>query len=246
MTDPDETTRRLLRGVSSATATLVLLKKGVRTTFIAGARPLNPVGCRFVAEAYTLRFIPMREDLSAPEVLADPDYPPRKIVEEVPTGAALVIDARGVVSAGVIGGILAARLRLRGVAAIVTDGAVRDSVELAGCGMPVFCAGAASPASLTSHFGSDYQNPIGCGGVAVIPGDILIGDEDGVVVIPRGLAAEVAELASEQERLEGFLTGLVDQGRSTIGTYPPNEATRREYQDWLAAGGGAQTPGRKS
>jgi len=229
----DKTVLRRLHGVSSATASLILLKKGIRAMCISSARPLNPAHCRFVAEAYTLRFIPMREDLSVPEIMADPDYAPRKVIEEVPAGAALVIDARGNLEAGVIGGILATRLKLRGCAAIVTDGAVRDSAELMASGVPVFCAGATAPASLTAHFGADYQVPIGCGGVAVIPGDILVGDEDGVVVIPRALAAEVADLGLEQERLEGFLTGLVRDGRSTLGTYPPNPQTRAEYEAWI-------------
>lgn len=231
----DKTVLARLHGVSSATATLILLKKGIRAMCISSAKPLNPANCRFVAEAYTLRFIPMREDLSVPEVMANPDYAPRKVVEEVPAGAALVIDARGNLEAGVIGGILATRLKLRGCAAIVTDGAVRDSAELMTCGVPVFCAGSTAPASLTCHFGADYQVPVGCGGVAVIPGDILIGDEDGVVVIPRAMAAEVADLGLEQERLEEFLTGLVRDGRSTLGTYPPNSATREEYEAWVAA-----------
>lgn len=234
----DKNTLHLLRSVSSATATLILLKKGIRSTFIKTARPLNVANCRFVAEAYTLRFIPMREDLSTPAVLADGDYPPRKVIEDVPSGAALIIDARGVTDAGVIGGILATRLKLRGCAAVITDGAVRDSIELMNCGVPIFCAGNASPASLTCHFGADYQIPIGCGGVAIIPGDILIGDEDGVVVVPRALAAEVAEQGVEQERLEGFVTGLVDKGRSTIGAYPPNAETRLEYEEWVASESG--------
>ena len=225
-----------LAAISTATATLILLKHGIRACFIDGARPVRAAGCRFVAEAFTLRFIPMREDLSHPDVLGDPDYAPRKLIEEIPAGSALVIDARGVTNAGTVGEILVARLQERGCAALVTDGAVRDIAALRAAAMPVFCAGAAAPASLGSHYGSDYQNPIACGGVAVVPGDIVLGDADGAVLVPRALADAVAREAFEQERLERFLHMLVAGGRPTVGTYPPNAATRREYEAWLAAG----------
>lgn len=222
-----------LRDVSTATISLQLLKRGVRSTFMSGVRPLNTDDSRFVAEAHTLRFVPMREDLSTPDVLADKNYAPRKVVEQVPADAVLVIDGRSRTDCGVIGGILALRLRQRGCAAIVTDGAVRDSAELAQIGIPVFCAGAAAPATLNGHFGADEQTIIGCGGVAVIPGDILAGDGDGVILIPRALAAEIAKDGAEQERLESFLTSLIADGRPLIGTYPPNEETRRLYDEWV-------------
>jgi regulator of RNase E activity RraA len=231
---PDTMAR--LAAISTATATLILLKRGLRACFIAGARPIRAAGCRFAAEAFTLRFIPMREDLSHPDVLGDPDYAPRKLIEEIPAGSALVIDARGVTDAGTVGDILVARLQQRGCAALVTDGAVRDIAALRAASMPVYCAGAAAPASLGRHYGSDYQNPIGCGGVAIVPGDIVLGDEDGAVVVPRALADAVAQEAFEQERLERFLQGLIAAGRPTVGTYPPDAATRREYETWLAAG----------
>ncbi len=218
--------------VSCATITLILLKKGIRACFIDGARAVDPGNSRFVAEAFTLRFIPMREDISHPDVLGDPDYAPRKIVEEMPAGVALVIDARGVTHTGTVGGILAQRLKDRGCSAIVSDGAMRDVAEFPAIGMPVFCNGAAAPASLRSHYGSDFQMPIGCGNAAVVPGDIVKGDHDGVVVIPRAMANEVAAEAFEQERMENFLRGLIEQGRPAIGTYPPNEATLAEYETW--------------
>ncbi len=222
-----------LRNISTATISLQLLKRGVRSTFMNNVRALNSGDCRFVAQAHTLRFVPMREDLSTPEILADKNYAPRKVVEQVPAGAALVIDGRGRTDCGVIGGTLALRLRERGCAAIVTDGAVRDSAELAQIGMPVFCAGAAAPATLNGHFGADEQTIIGCGGVTVIPGDILVGDEDGVILIPRALVDEIARDGAEQERLESFLTSLIAGGRPLIGTYPPNDDTRQEYEAWL-------------
>ena len=226
-------TMEMLERVSTASISLQLLKRGIRSAFMSGIRPLNPAVCRFVAEAYTLRFVPMREDLSKPEILADPTYSPRLVIEEVPAGAALVIDARGVTDVGVVGGIFGIRLKDRGCAAIVTDGSVRDSVEMANCGFPVFCGGVASPASLGRHFGADHQRIIGCAGVAVVPGDILVGDEDGVMLVPRAMAEEVARDGVEQERLETFLSSLVARGRPVVGTYPPNAETRREYDEWV-------------
>jgi regulator of RNase E activity RraA len=225
-----------LAGISTATVTMQLLKRGLRNCFIRGARPLNAADCRFAAQAYTMRFIPMREDLSRIEVLGDPEYPPRKAVEDITPGMALVIDARGETGAGVIGDILAARLQERGVAAVVSDGPVRDGLEVAAGALPVFCAGAAAPASLNVHFGADLQRPIACGGVAVIPGDVLVGDGDGVVVIPQAMAAEVARDGAEQEQLEDFLKQRVAAGHPTIGTYPPNPETLQAYEEWKEAG----------
>jgi len=231
----NETISRLRR-ISTATATLILLKRGIRACHINGANPVKLENCKFVAEAFTLRFIPMREDLSVPEVLGDPNYAHRKMIEEVPAGAAIVVDARGITTTGTFGGILAVRLQDRGVAAIVSDGAMRDMADLLAGDLPIYCTGAASPASLTSHYGCDYQTPIGCGEVAVVPGDILLGDHDGVVVVPRAMADDVAGDAFEQERLERFLRHLIENGRPAMGTYPPNESTRLEYEEWLAAG----------
>lgn len=221
-----------LAGISTATVTMQLLKRGLRNCFIVGARPLNPRHSHFVAPAYTLRFIPMREDLSRVEVLGDPEYPPRKAIEDIPPGMALVIDARGEPGAGVIGDILTARLQERGVAAVVSDGPVRDGFAVAAGVLPIFCPGFAAPASLHVHFGADLQSPIACGGVAVIPGDILVGDNDGVVVIPAAMAQDIARDGAEQERLEGFLKSRVEAGHPTIGTYPPNEETLQGYDDW--------------
>lgn len=221
-----------LKTISTATATMQLLKRGIRNCFITGSRPLETGVSRFVAEAYTLRFIPMREDLSDPAVLGDREYPARKAFEDMPAGQALVIDARGEQRAGTFGDILVARLKVRGAAAVVTDGPVRDAAEVAKVGLPVFCSGAAAPASLNVHFGADLQRPIACGGVAVFPGDVLLGNEDGVVVIPRKLADEVARDGVEQEHLETFLKGRVEAGHPIFGTYPPNEETLAAYRAW--------------
>jgi regulator of RNase E activity RraA len=222
-----------LAGVSTATVTMQLLKRGIRACFITGARPLDTANASFVAEAYTLRFIPMREDLSDPKVLGDREYPPRKAIEDIAPGQALVIDARGDQRAGTIGDILTLRLHKRGAAAVVSDGPVRDAAAVAATGLPVFCSGAAAPASLNTHFGADLQCPIACGGVAVFPGDVLVGDGDGVVVIPRSLAAEVASGTAEQERLERFLKSRIAGGAGIFGTYPPDENTMDLYNEWL-------------
>jgi len=237
MTDQTVTEAHLddLREVSTATLTMQLLKRGLRSCFITGPRPLDAQNCCFVAPAYTLRFLPMREDLSTPDVLADPQYAPRKAIEDIPPGQAMVIDCRGEQGAGSIGDILALRLRQRGVAAVVSDGPVRDGIAVAETGLPVFCTGSVAPASLTAHYGADVQMPVACGGVSVFPGDILVGDNDGVVVIPRALVADVVPDAVEQERLETFLKSRIADGHPTIGTYPPNAETRAAYDAWRAA-----------
>lgn len=231
---PPDTLSRLV-GVSTATLSMQLLKRGLRACYLAGPRPVNPAAESFVAEAYTLRFIPYREDLADPAVLGDPEYAPRKAIEDIPPGQALVIDGRGDPRAGTIGDILCARLARRGIAAVVTDGPVRDLAAIRELDLPVFATGGAAPASLTVHVGADLQRPIGCGGVAVLPGDVLRGDGDGVVVIPRALAAEIAGDAIEQERLETFLKQRVLDGAPTIGTYPPDAGTLAAYRDWCAA-----------
>ena len=219
-----------LRGVTTATVTMQLLKRGIRRTAMAGVSPLTPGGERVVGVAYTLRYIPMREDLANAKVLGAPDYAPRVAIEDCPPGAILTIDARSDADCGVIGDILAERLKQRGVAAVVTDGAVRDAVGVAGTGLAVWCAGAAAPASITTHAGGDLQSPIGCGDVAVIPGDVLVCDDDGVAVIPQALAAEVARDGAEQERLEAWIQARIAEGRPTAGLYPPNEVTLAEYE----------------
>ena len=227
-----EETLGRLKEISTATASLQLLKRGIRNCYITGPKPLDMAVSRFVAEAYTLRFIPMREDLSDPAVLGDREYAARKAFEDIPAGQALVIDARGEQRAGTLGDILVARLKVRGAAAVVSDGPVRDAAEVARIGLPVFCTGGAAPASLNQHFGADLQRPIACGGVAVFPGDVLLGNEDGVVVIPRALADEVARDGLEQERLEVFLKSRIEAGAPIFGTYPPSEETLAAYRVW--------------
>ena len=226
----DPQTLATLAKVSAATVSSQLRKRGLRNVFVANARPLNPASCRFVAEAYTLRFTPAREDLSRDELLADPNYPPRKAVEAIPAGHALVVDCRGDTRAGVLGDILVLRLKIRGAIAVVADGPMRDAAELMAMDFPIFCNGAAAPPSLTVHYGADLQCAIACGGVTVLPGDVLVGDADGVVVVPRALAGEVARDGAEQEALEVFLKRRIAEGHSTVGTYPPDEATMKAYE----------------
>lgn len=235
MNDRMTETLALLARASTATLSMQLLKRGLRTIWMRGPMPLRPAAHRFVAPAYTLRFIPMREDLGGHEMLADPAYPPRRAIEDCPPGHALVIDCRGVPDAAMAGDILITRLKARGVAALVGDGPVRDAEAVAGLGFPVFCAGACAPAGLSRHFGADIGRPIACGGVAVFPGDILAGDGDGVVVIPRALAAEVAAAAVEQEEMEAFLQRRIADGAPVPGTYPPNAETRAAYEAWRLA-----------
>ena len=221
-----------LRAVSVATVAMQLLKRGLRHTFIQGARPLNPQHACFAAEAYTLRTIPMREDLSTPEVLADPEYPQRKAIEGCPPGQVLVCDSRGEQRAGMLGDILITRLMVRGVAAFVTDGPMRDAAAVAAIAFPTFCTGSAAPASLAAHFAAAVQDPIACGGVAVFPGDVLVGDPDGACVIPRGIADDVARAADEQEQIEAFILERIRDGAPVPGTYPPTEATLAAFEAW--------------
>ncbi|MEL0110858.1 MAG: ribonuclease activity regulator RraA [Rickettsiales bacterium] len=229
-------TRETLKRISTATITLQLLKRGIRNTFMRGVAPLAAMDERLVGEAVTLRFIPMREDISTPAILADKNNAQRVAIDTIPEGAVLVIDARGVSDCAALGDILAERIKQRGGAGVVTDGGVRDAAAVAAVGVPIFAAGPAAPASLTAHTPVDRDLPIGCGGVAVIPGDIIVGDGDGVVVIPQALADEVARDGLQQEGIEAYIKLQVEKGRSTIGLYPPDDAIRAEYAEWLAAG----------
>jgi regulator of RNase E activity RraA len=233
-------TLRTLGTVSTATLTTQLMARGLRNTYLAGLAPLNPGRSRLVGEAFTLRCIPSREDLDVLSVFQDYDHPQRKAVESVPPGAVLVIDARGKTRAASLGHILATRLLRRGAAGIVTDGAVRDSQGFATLDLPTFAAGAAATTNLAQHHAVDLQVPIGCAEVAVYPGDIMVGDHDGVICLPRELADEVAEAAARQEHLEDFVLAKIDAGSPLRGTYPPDEHTLAEYQRTA----GVETPER--
>jgi regulator of RNase E activity RraA len=225
-----------LREASTATITTQLFQRGLRNMFLNGLTPLNPAHSRFVGEAVTLRSIPMREDLDRLEGFRDPSHPQRRAIETVGPGQVLVMDCRGDVRGASGGNILITRLRIRGAAALVSDGAVRDSPEIAMQPFPVFVAGRSANLNLVVHHAVDINVPIGCAGVPVFPGDLLVGDEEGVVVIPRHLAAEVAQPAAAQEALERFILAKVEAGSPLPGTYPPNEATLAEYEGWRAQG----------
>ena len=215
---------------STATITTQLFARGIRNAFLYGVRPLNPDNAAFVAEAYTLRYIPAREDVDVLSVFEDPDHPQRRAVEQAPPGSALIMDCRGDGRAASAGAILASRLWVRGVAALVTDGSLRDSPQIATSGLPAFAAGMSATTNLALHHAVDAQVPIGCAGVPVFPGDVLVGDAEGVVCVPRELAAEVAEPAAEQERFEAFLAQRIADGAPLRGTYPANQATRAAYE----------------
>ncbi len=224
-----------LAEISTATLTMQLIKRGIRRSWIAGTRPLFAGTPRVAGEAYTLRFLPMREDISTRESYARAGSL-REAIEAFPAGAVAVIDARGEQGCATLGDILAARLKARGCAGVVSDGPMRDVAELRDVGLPVFCSGVAAPPSIAGLHYIDCQLPVGCGGVAVFPGDVVVADEDGAVVVPRALAAEIAADAPEQERYERFAQMRVAQGEPVLGLYPPGEAAQAAYARWLAAG----------
>ena len=225
----EASTREALRGVSTATVTTVLLKKGLRNLWMRGTRPLRPDQPRLVGPAFTMRFIPAREDLATPESWSSPRST-RAAIEDMPEGCIAVVDAMGVTDSGIFGDILCGRMRQRGVAALVTDGAVRDLAGVLATDLPVWCAAAAAPPSVAALTFVNWQEPIGCGGVAVFPDDVVLADADGAVVIPRALAEEVAKEGQEQERLEAWIMQEVDRGARLPGLYPPNAETRARYE----------------
>lgn len=226
--------RGQLRKVSTATLTTVLFKRGLRNAYIQGVGPLNPDAPQLVGEAYTLRYIPAREDIDVIEVFKDPSHPQRKAVEAIPPGQVLVMDCRGDASVASAGGILVTRMMIRGAAGVVSDGGLRNSMEIAQLPFPVYCAGPSAPTNLIKHHAVDINVPIGCGGVPVFPGDVLVGDGEGVVVIPAEIAESVAQEAADQDVFETFVIEKVKAGSSIVGLYPPNEATQKEYADWRA------------
>jgi regulator of RNase E activity RraA len=228
-----------MRRVSTATLTTLLFKRGLRGRFMRGVRPLGQYQGNLVGPAFTLRNIPAREDLDVVEGFANPEHPQRKAIETVPPGHVLVVDCRGETAAASGGEILTTRLLKRGVAGLVSDGGIRDSAAIARLPIPVYCAGPAAPLNLAAHHATDTQVPIGCGGVAVYPGDLIVADADGVVVVPAHLAERIAREAEAQERLEAWLLGRVQDGAALPGTYPPNQQTRAAYDEWLAAQGQA-------
>lgn len=228
-----EDTRKKLMGVSTATLCTALYKRGLRNQFIQDVRPLNPRLPNMVGEAFTLRYIPAREDLNPITVFQDRAHPQRKAIEECPPGAVFVIDSRKDPRAASAGSILVSRLMKRGVAGVVTDGGFRDAPEIAELDIPAYHNRPSAPTNLTLHQALDINVPIGCGDVPVWPGDVVVGDREGVVVIPAGIADEIADEAVEMTAFEDFVTEKVLEGRSILGLYPPTEEkSREEFAAW--------------
>jgi regulator of RNase E activity RraA len=225
----DPNTVSVLSAVSAATVSSVLVKKGVRATWMRGPRPLHAGQPRLVGRAFTLRFVPAREDLATPDSVASPRST-RAAIEAMPEGAIAVVDAMGMTGAGVFGDILCARMRKKGVTALVTDGAVRDAAGVLATGLPVWCQGVSAPPSYAGLTFVGWQEPIGCGGVAVFPDDVIVADADGAVVIPAALVEAVAESAPEQERLEAWIMREVEAGAVLPGLYPPDAENKARYE----------------
>jgi regulator of RNase E activity RraA len=238
MTGLKPETRDKLKTVSTATLTTALFKRGLRNQFIQDVHPLNPSGGPMVGEAFTLRYIPAREDLNPISVFQDRAHPQRKAVEECPPGAVFVIDSRKDPRAASAGSILVSRLMKRGVAGVVTDGGFRDSPEIAKLAIPAYHNRPAAPTNLTRHQALDINVPIGCGDVPVFPGDVVVGDGEGVVVIPANIADEIAAEAVEMTAFEDFVTEEVMKGRSILGLYPATEEqTKIDFAAWRKANG---------
>ncbi|MDQ0139481.1 ribonuclease activity regulator RraA [Cupriavidus necator] len=238
MTRLSPSVREQLKTVSTATLCTALFKRGLRNQFIQDVRPLNPGHGNMVGEAFTLRYIPAREDLNPITVFQDPAHPQRQAIEQCPPGAVLVIDSRKDARAASAGAILVTRLMHRGGAGIVTDGGLRDSPEIARLAMPAYHHRPSAPTNLTLHQALEFNVPIGCGDVAVFPRDVVVGDSEGVIVIPAHLAEEIAAEAVEMTAFEDFVTEEVNKGRSIIGLYPPTaEQARADFAAWRKATG---------
>jgi regulator of RNase E activity RraA len=219
----------LLQGVTTATITTILLKKGLRSVWMRGTSPLREGQGRLVGRAFTLRFVPAREDLATPESWASP-ISTRAAIEAMPEGCIAVADSVRTLDAGIFGDILCARMSERKVAGLVTDGVVRDKAGVLTTGLPVWCGGCAAPPSVAGMTFVGWQEPIGCGGVAVFPNDMIVVDDDGAVVIPAALVDEVVNLGPDQERMEQWIMDEVKRGRPLPGLYPMNEETRERYR----------------
>lgn len=219
----------ILRSLSTATITTVLLKKGLRNVWMRGPQPLQAIDQRYVGRAFTLRFVPAREDLATPASWASPRST-RAAIEEMPEGAIAVVDAMGVRDAGIFGDILCARMAKRRVAALVTDGMMRDVVGVLGTGLPVFASGVAAPPSVAGLTFVGWQEPIACGGVAVFPSDLIVADRDGAVVVPKDVVAEIAREAPDQEALEAWIMDEVNSGAPLPGLYPPNAENKARFE----------------
>jgi regulator of RNase E activity RraA len=234
----NEQTRAKLKTVSTTTLCTALYKRGLKNQFIQDVRPLNPNGAPMVGEAFTLRYIPAREDLNPITVFQNRDHPQRVAVEQCPPGAVLMIDSRKDARAASAGSILVTRLMVRGAAGVVTDGGFRDSPEIAELAMPAYHNRPSAPTNLTLHQALDINVPIGCGDVPVWPGDVVVGDREGVIVIPAAIADEIADEAVDMTAFEDFVMEEVKKGRGIIGLYPAtDEQTKVDFAAWRAANG---------
>ena len=222
-----------LSKVTTATLTTILLKKGLRNVWIRGATPLRPGQARVVGPAFTFRFVPAREDLATPASWGSP-ISTRAAIEAMPEGAFAVIDAMGIADAGVFGDILCARMARRGAAGLVTDGVVRDLAGVLGTGLPVWARGAAAPPSVAGLTFVGWEETVGCGGVCVVPGDVIVADQDGAVVIPAALLDDVVREAPEQERMEAWIVSEIERGEKLPGLYPMSAETKARYDAWRA------------
>jgi regulator of RNase E activity RraA len=227
--------KKILKDTSTASLATLLYKRGFRNQYIQGVSRLGEKAERMVGPAFTLRYIPAREDLNPLTVFREPDHPQRLAVEQIPEGHVLVMDCRQDASAASAGSIIATRLQIRGCAGVVTDGGLRDADEIGALAMPSFCAKPSAPTNLTKHQALDINVPIGCGSVAVFPGDIAVGDGDGVIIIPAELVEEISLEAKSMERYEAWVVEQVNAGESIIGLYPMNDETRARYEAIVAS-----------
>jgi len=227
-----------LKHVSVATLATALFKRGLRNQTIQDVRPVAPKGQNMVGPAFTLRYIPAREDLNQLSEFQNPEHPQRKAVETCPAGAVIVMDSRKDPRAASAGDILVTRMQMRGVAGVVTDGGFRDAMRIAKLDIPAYHHRPSSPTNLTLHHAIELNTPIGCGDVAVFPGDIMVGDDDSVIVIPAALADDIADEAHEMTAYEDFVVEQVLAGKTTVGLYP---ATKQEnldaFAEWRRANG---------
>ena len=224
--------KQTLSKVTTASITTILLKKGLRNVWLRGTRPIKPGQGRLVGRAFTLRFVPAREDLATPASWSSP-ISTRSAIEAMPEGAIVVADSMGTTDAGIFGDILCARMAMKKVAGLVTDGVMRDMAGVIGTGLPVWCQGAAAPPSVAGLTFVSWQEPIGCGGVAVFPNDVIVVDDDGAVLIPQDLVEAVAKEGQGQERLEGWIMSEVERGVPLPGLYPPNDEAKARYADFI-------------
>ena len=220
-----------LRNITTGTITTILLKKGIRRCWMEGAMPFGFSGRRVVGPAFTLRFVPVREDLATPESWSKP-ISTRAAIEDMPPDCVVVADAMGITTAGIFGDILCMRMVKRGVKALITDGVMRDKTGVLATRLPLWCSGIAAPASVNGLTFVGWNEPIGCGGCAIFPGDIIVADDDGAVVIPRDIVEQVATEGAEHERYESWVVKEVENGVKLPGLYPPNDDAKKRYEDW--------------